>query len=582
MRFVIAAASAISTVFLLSVSVATATPTTARQSRLDAVQALTRGSGINLVLRDARAVTQVASLDARADAAGGTDDRSTMSPDALLQRGRDNYRSGNYAQAVDDLRAAADGFLSPAQMQTYVNTGRLETLDRFETAMVYLAMSYTKMGREQDAREPLMRIVTAERIAPTYATLNLDSDVADFENVARRLSPSVPLPANTALAALQGGAATPSTTMATTATPTTATPTTTTPTVTTTPATTTTMTATNDTSATMTPATQPAQASATTADTTATSNIPLPQVTPVTPSTTTTTTTAPVQTAELITAQPTPSSTTTTTTDTTATTTTASATSNGPKLAVQPTIPQERAAQEQALQARLAAERAAVQREMEARIAQERAAAEQAAETRIAEERANAEKALQARLAEERQKTEQATAARLAQERQAADQAAQQRIAEIQRQAEARVAAAQRSADERVATAASEARRNLQQTLRQAEAFAENGQIGEANSLYVRLLGSPDVSRETLVAVATGLYRTGDFSHAVTAFQKIGTLAKGEEDLHYYNAVSLYETGHYRDAQKELSCALPFIQVTDEVSRYRAKIEQSAAQQASR
>ena len=61
----------------------------------------------------------------------------------------------------------------------------------------------------------------------------------------------------------------------------------------------------------------------------------------------------------------------------------------------------------------------------------------------------------------------------------------------------------------------------------------------------------------------------------------MGTFAKGEEDLRYYNAVALYETGSYQDAQKELACALPFIQVTDEVTRYRVKIEQTAQQTAS-
>ena len=44
-------------------------------------------------------------------------------------------------------------------------------------------------------------------------------------------------------------------------------------------------------------------------------------------------------------------------------------------------------------------------------------------------------------------------------------------------------------------------------------------------------------------------------------------LPEGEEDLRYYNAVALYETGNYQEAQKELACALPFIQVTEDVTR---------------
>ena len=77
-----------------------------------------------------------------------------------------------------------------------------------------------------------------------------------------------------------------------------------------------------------------------------------------------------------------------------------------------------------------------------------------------------------------------------------------------------------------------------------------------------------------------GLYRTGAFTDAVNAFQRLSNFARGEEDLRYYNAVSLYETGHYDLARKELACALPYIQVTEDVTRYRAKIEQTSSQQA--
>ena len=66
------------------------------------------------------------------------------------------------------------------------------------------------------------------------------------------------------------------------------------------------------------------------------------------------------------------------------------------------------------------------------------------------------------------------------------------------------------------------------------------------------------------------------------AFRKLGAFARGEEDLRYYDAVSLYETGNYGAAQKELACALPFLQITDDVSRYRSKIEKTATQQALR
>ena len=92
--------------------------------------------------------------------------------------------------------------------------------------------------------------------------------------------------------------------------------------------------------------------------------------------------------------------------------------------------------------------------------------------------------------------------------------------------------------------------------------------------MYARLLNAPNTPREMIAAVATGFYRTGDFPGALRAFQKLGTFARGEEDLRYYKAVALYETGRYAEAKKELECALPFIEMTDEVNRYRQKIEQ--------
>ena len=41
----------------------------------------------------------------------------TLSGSDLLQRGKDNFRAAQYAHAVDDLRAAADVFLSADQKQ---------------------------------------------------------------------------------------------------------------------------------------------------------------------------------------------------------------------------------------------------------------------------------------------------------------------------------------------------------------------------------------------------------------------------------------------------------------------------------
>lgn len=112
-------------------------------------------------------------------------------------------------------------------------------------------------------------------------------------------------------------------------------------------------------------------------------------------------------------------------------------------------------------------------------------------------------------------------------------------------------------------------------SLRQAEALADQGELGEANGIYTRLAANEP--REIVAAAAVGLYRTGAYREAVQAFARLGALGRGEEDLHYYYAVSLYEAGSYEAARRELLCALPFIELTDEVARYRTKIEQALA-----
>lgn len=117
-------------------------------------------------------------------------------------------------------------------------------------------------------------------------------------------------------------------------------------------------------------------------------------------------------------------------------------------------------------------------------------------------------------------------------------------------------------------------------TLEQAASLAANGQTDRARLVYLALLNAANVSRATIAAGAQGLYRLGAYADAVDAFRNLGTFAPGEADLRYYNAVSLFETGHYDDAKKELACALPYIQITPEVSRYRDKIQQMGSPQA--
>ncbi len=350
----------------------------------------------------------------------------SVSPDDLLQRGRDNYRAGRYREAITDLAAAADAILSPATMQNYVNSGKFDTLPKFETAVVYLAMAYAKLGRDAEAREQIQRLLIAEGIAPTYASLPLSSDVADFEDVAKRLSPPLTLMANTSLRG----------------------------------------------------------------------------------------------------APPPPA----------------------------PFAAEGRGAPQQAAPATsLTAEQ---QRELDARVAAARAAAEREAQERIATERAAIEKQMLERIAAERAAAEKEAAEKIAVERAAIEKRTLEQIAQIR------------------AAAAEEVSRATVATVRRAEGMALAGDVAEANAMYLRLLNTPSASRDLTAAVATGLYRTGDYADALQAFQRLGTFARGEEDLRYYRAVALFETGRFTEAKKELECALPFIEMTDEVNRYREKIEQ--------
>jgi hypothetical protein len=581
-------------------------PAQSRMGRIGALRQLLALSDPALHHGGGRIVSLVASLDD--EAAGQTAESAVVpatAPHDLLQKGKDEYRARNYTDAARDLRDAAQGFMSPAEMQHYIDTGHYVSLGDFETALIYLSLSYEKMGRARDAREPVLRLQAAERVEPHYADLKLDADAAGFEALANRVAPAMPLPPNSALAQLRG--VTTETTVATATPP---------------PPplvnSTTIVTTTADNSAAMPP---PPVASASAEPppppSSAAPATPQPFSPPPPPAaiaSSPTPTPSPEPPAPVVTAAssapaapspepppPPPAITASAASDTTWSTPT------GPKLAVEPTVAEQRAAEQRRVDQeaglKIAAQRAEVERQASERIAAERAASEKAAADRIASERAASERAADEKIAAARAESERAAAARVASERAAADKAADERIAaeraasekaanekiavaraDADRLASERIAteraAADRAANERVATAQAEARRNLYTTLRQAEAFATNGEIDTATNVYTRLLNSPEVSRDTLAVVATGLYRTGDFNRAVQAFQKVGTFNRGEEDLRYYYAVSLYETGHYADAKKELVCALPFIEINDAVTRYRAKIEGSADRQA--
>lgn len=107
----------------------------------------------------------------------------------------------------------------------------------------------------------------------------------------------------------------------------------------------------------------------------------------------------------------------------------------------------------------------------------------------------------------------------------------------------------------------------------EAQRAIDNGEPGRARSIYAALLSGPPLAHEQALRLAEGLYLVRDFTSAVPAFQRAGSFGQGEEPFRYDYAVALYETGHYKDAKRELAAALPFIPMTPDVTRNQAKIE---------
>jgi tetratricopeptide (TPR) repeat protein len=97
--------------------------------------------------------------------------------------------------------------------------------------------------------------------------------------------------------------------------------------------------------------------------------------------------------------------------------------------------------------------------------------------------------------------------------------------------------------------------------------------LTEASRIYRDVLTTPSLDRATLIRIGEGLYRARDFAQALTAFRRLGALRAGEEAYRYYIAVALYETADLVAAKRELAAALPYIEITPDVQRYRAKIE---------
>ncbi len=92
----------------------------------------------------------------------------------LYQRGMAHFAAGDYAHAFAELRNAAFGFV--------------EQVDQFESAQAYAIIAAHRLGRDSDARDSLLRIVSAEKIQQHFRSVALpDALRAEVNTVAAAL-----------------------------------------------------------------------------------------------------------------------------------------------------------------------------------------------------------------------------------------------------------------------------------------------------------------------------------------------------------------------------------------------------------
>jgi hypothetical protein len=97
----------------------------------------------------------------------------------------------------------------------------------------------------------------------------------------------------------------------------------------------------------------------------------------------------------------------------------------------------------------------------------------------------------------------------------------------------------------------------------------------DAARIYKLVLADPNLTHAQLLRIGEGAYRARDFVDSARALARSG-FRGGEEPYRYYYAVALYETGDHAAAKRELRAALPHIELTREVARYRTLIEAAA------
>ncbi|MEO6258934.1 MAG: hypothetical protein ABIP63_01245 [Thermoanaerobaculia bacterium] len=116
---------------------------------------------------------------------------------------------------------------------------------------------------------------------------------------------------------------------------------------------------------------------------------------------------------------------------------------------------------------------------------------------------------------------------------------------------------------------------DLRTALAEGQRALDDGDLAQARERYQSALEAASLTHEEALRIGEGLYRTKDFAGAVRAFRRAGSFARSEAQSQYANAVSLYEAGRYREAKRALADALPYLEMTPDVARYRAKIEGS-------
>src|SRR3970282_1311039 len=81
----------------------------------------------------------------------------------LLGRGVSSFHAERYQEAATYLKLAAFGFV--------------DSVDRYQTAQVYLTLTYDRLGDVEKARDAARRVISAERIQRKFATLALPAGI---------------------------------------------------------------------------------------------------------------------------------------------------------------------------------------------------------------------------------------------------------------------------------------------------------------------------------------------------------------------------------------------------------------------